>query len=63
MSEDKKIKNLRDCLPVCCATCKLLNKYYGLGGAKCKLEDGPYWDRDDLVDAHYQICDCYEQEE
>lgn len=57
-----EIKNLRACLPICCATCESLNKYYGLGGAKCKLKDGPYWDREDLIDAHYRICDSYQKE-
>ena len=53
-----KVKNLRDCMPECCGTCKHL-KSYGLGGVRCKLEDGPQWDRDALTDAHYQICDEY----
>lgn len=61
-SENLKIKNLRKCLPICCATCKHLNKHFGLGGVKCKLDDGPYWGRDDLVDVHYQICDEYYEE-
>jgi len=51
-----KIKNLRDCMPECCGSCGHLRSY-GLGGVKCELEDGPQWSREDLIDAHYKICD------
>jgi len=53
-----KVKNLRDCMPECCGTCKHLQSY-GLGGVRCELEDGPQWGRDDLTDAHYKNCDEY----
>jgi len=56
-----KVKNLSKCMPECCASCDHLNSY-GLGGVKCELENGPQWSREDLVDAHYRICDEYFRE-
>ena len=53
-----KVKNKRECRPECCGTCGHL-KSYGLGGVKCKLEDGSMYGREDLVDVHYYICDEY----
>lgn len=51
-----KVKNLRDCMLICCASCGHL-KSYGLCGVKCMLDNGPGWGRENLIDAHYQICD------